>query len=200
MSDNIRAHAKVIKFESKVSTKKTCRKGGINKNKNGSVRNINGKVYVDFMYLGQRLREASGLKWTIENEKEVRKMLDKIMVQIESHEFRFADVFPDSPKKEFYTELEHLLLGRNRNPNQILFKDYIWDWYNLRKKSEGISSRTLGGYKGYIEKYLIPFFGERSFGNFNKNLFDEFIEWAKEQKYRDKAVGNESISTGQSRI
>jgi len=194
MPKNINTNAKVIKFESKQSINSSPRKIGLNKNREGSVRNINGKVYVDFMYLGHRIRESSGLTWNIENAKDVRKQLDRIMVQIESKEFRFAHTFPDSPKKEFFTELEQLLLGRNRNPDQVLFKDYVWDWYKLRKESEGISPRTLCGYKGYIEKYLIPFFGEKSFGSFNKSLFDEFIGWAKEQKFRDKAVGNESIT------
>ena len=34
---------------------------------------------------------------------------------------------------------------------------------------------------------------EKSFGSFNKSLFDEFIGWAKKQKLRKKAVQNESI-------
>jgi integrase len=194
MSDKIRTNAKIIEFESIQSTKKSHRKCGINKNKDGSVRNINGKVYVDFMYLGERVRESSGLKWNSDNEKAVRQMLDKIIVQIDSNEFYFADIFPKSSKRVFFTELEQILLSRNRNPDQVLFKEYIWEWYNLKKDTEAISSRTLGGYKGYIEKYLIPFFGEKSFGSFNKSLFDKFISWAKKQKYRKKPVSNESIS------
>ena len=39
------------------------RKEGLNSNKQGSVRNVNGKVYVDFMYLDERVRESSGLVW-----------------------------------------------------------------------------------------------------------------------------------------
>ena len=77
----------VIQLQTNKNTKKKKRKIGINRNKDGSVRNINGKVYVDFMYLGERVRESSGLKWNDENEKTVRKQLDKIMVYIESGEF-----------------------------------------------------------------------------------------------------------------
>ena len=181
MANKVRTNAKIIEFQPIQSIEKAYRKSGINQNKEGSTRNINNKVYVDFMYLGKRVRESSGLKWNSDNEKAVRKKLDKIMVQIDSNEFYFADVFPKSKKKEFYTELEQLLLERNRNPDQVLFKDYVWDWYKLRKESDGISPRTLGGYKGYIEIYLIPFFGEKSFGCFNKSVFDVFIGWAKQQ-------------------
>jgi integrase len=63
----------------------------------------------------------------------------------------------------------------------------------LRKASDVISVRTLGGYKGYIEKYLIPFFGDKTFGSLNKTVFDEFVSWAKCRKYRDKPVNNESV-------
>jgi len=43
------------------------RKRGINVNKDGSVRNINGKIYVDFYYLGERVRETSGLPYNDSN-------------------------------------------------------------------------------------------------------------------------------------
>ena len=36
------------------------RKSGLNRNKDGSLRNINGKVYIDFLYLGERVREPAG--------------------------------------------------------------------------------------------------------------------------------------------
>ena len=44
-----------------------------------------------------------------------------------------------------------------------------------------------------MDKYLIPFFGEIPFGCFNSSLFEEFMGWSKQQKYRGKSVRNESI-------
>ena len=169
------------------------RKIGINSNKIGSVRNVNGKVYVDFMYLGERVREPSGLKWNEENTKTVRKQLDKIVVSIESGDFRFAEIFPKSKKIDLFTALEEKAYGRNKTPDQVLFKDYVWEWFKLRKASEMISGRTLNGYKGYIDNYLFPFFAEEPFDTFNKIKFDEFVKWAKEKKYRGKGVSNESV-------
>jgi len=185
--------AKVIKLTQTTKRFKKPRKSGLNINKEGSVRKVNGKVYVDLMYMDERVRESSDLVWTEKSAKQVRVQLDKIIVSIKSGTFKFAEVFPKSKKADYFTEKEIQLLGRKKTPDQVTFNDYVWKWYNLLKDSERISERTLGGYRGYIKKYLIPFFGEKSFGSFNKTLFDEFVSWAKKQKYRKKTVSNESI-------
>ena len=49
------------------------RKTGINANKFGSIRKIYGRVYMDFRYLGERVREDSGLNWNDKNVRLVRK-------------------------------------------------------------------------------------------------------------------------------
>lgn len=193
MSNTIGAEAQVIRFPKPDKRCTKPRKSGLNNNKEGSVRKVNGKVYVDFMYLGERARESSGLVWNEKNAKQVREQLDKIVVAIKSDTFRFAQVFPKSKKAEHFTEKEQLLFGLNKTPEQVIFKDYVWTWYNLLKDSGRVTERTLGGYRGYIKKYLIPFFGEKTFGSLNKTVFDEFVSWAKKQKYRGKSIGNESI-------
>jgi len=185
--------AKIIKFPQSGKNSDKARKSGLNRNKEGSVRKVNGKIYVDFMYLGERVRESSGLTWNDKNVKHVREQLDKIIVGIKSDTFRFAEVFPKSKRAEYFAEKERLLFGLNKTPGQVFFKDHVWIWYNLRKASGGISARTLGGYKGYIKKYLIPFFGDKAFGSLNKTVFDEFVFWAKCQKFRGKPVDNESV-------
>ena len=35
--------------------------------------------------------------------------------------------------------------------------------------------RTLWGYKSYLDRYLKPYFGNLSFGGFNKITFTKFI-------------------------
>jgi len=193
MTNSIGQQTKVILFPQPKKRSEKSRKSGINCNKEGSVRNINGRIYVDFMYLGERVRESAKLKWNENNSKFVRKQLDKIIVDIDSGAFSFAEVFPESKNKDYFSEREQQLLERSKTPDQVLFKDHVWKWYNLRKASDGISARTLGGYKGYIEMYLIPFFGDKTFGSLNKTVFDEFVSWAKCRKYRDKPVSNESV-------
>lgn len=85
---------------------KVLRKTGVNHNKKGSVRNINGLVYIDFMYLGERVRESSGLIWNTDNEKLVREQLDRIISAIDSKSLIFAEVFPYSRRKQYFYNKE----------------------------------------------------------------------------------------------
>ena len=95
--------AKVISFPPPEKHPDKPRKSGLNRNREGSVRKVNGKVYVDFMYLGERVRESSGLPWNDKNTKHVREQLDKIIVGIKSGTFRFGKVFPNSKKTDYFT-------------------------------------------------------------------------------------------------
>jgi integrase len=101
--------ALVIPFRRVRKDQSKVRKGGLNKNREGSVRKINGKVYIDFCYMGERVREFSGLVWDEKNAKHVREQLDKIIVSIKSGTFRFAEVFPHSKKRDHFREKENLV-------------------------------------------------------------------------------------------
>ena len=172
----------------------STRKDGINKNRKGSVRNINGNVIVDFYYLGERIREPSGLPWNKKNAKLVRKQLDAIMIAIDKNTFNFAAVFPKSKKSAYFSKKETMIPGRSLLPSSVLFKDYVWEWYNLLKESERVTERTLLGYKSHLTLYLIPFFGERSFDSINAGVLDEFVSWARKQRFRNKTITNKTIN------
>ena len=135
-----RAKAQVIRFPQAEKVKDKPRKTGLNTNKEGSVRKINGKVYVDFIYLGERARESSGLAWNEKNARDVRRQLDKIIVEINSESFRFAKVFPNSKKAAYFTKKEQLLFDLNKTPEQVLFKDYAWPWYNYCKAAGSLET------------------------------------------------------------
>ena len=168
MSNGLNLQSKIIDFPSKSKVDEPARKSGINKNKEGSVRKVNGKVYVDFVYLGERVRESSDLSWNDSNAKHVRDQLDKIIVSIKTGSFKFAEVFPGSKKKDYFAEKERSLFGGNLTPDQVLFKDYTLTWYDLLKDSGRVAERTLWGYKSYIDNYLVPYFGEMSFSEFEQ--------------------------------
>lgn len=170
------------------------RKSGINTNKQGSVRRINGYAYVDFYYLDERVRESSGLPWNLVNEKLVRGQLDRIMMAIENGTFNFATVFPESKKSAYFSKKESMMPGRILLPNSVLFKDYAWEWYNVLKESKRVTDRTLLGYKSHLTLYLVPFFGERSFDNINAGVLDEFVSWARRQRLKNKAISNKTIN------
>lgn len=140
------------------------------------------------------MREASGLPWSEQNAKSVRQQLDKISVAIKSGTFRFHKVFPNSKKRDYFREKEKRYYGESKSPDQLLFKDYAWIWYGLLKDSGRVSERTLLGYKGYINLYLIPFFGNLTFADLNIVTFDKFISWSRKQLNRGKVVSNESIN------
>jgi integrase len=194
MSNSLKSQIKIVVFPSKSKSDEAARKSGINKNREGSVRKINDKVYVDFVYLEERVRENSNLPWNESNIRHVRDQLDKITVAIKSGTFRFTEVFPDSKKKDYFAKKERLLFGGNLSADQVLFKDYTLAWYDLLKDSGRVARRTLWGYKSYIDLYLLPYLGEMSFADLNKSTFDRFVSWAKKQQYRKKPIGNETTN------
>ena len=171
-----------------------ARKSGLNNNRQGSVRNVHNKVYVDFIYLGERVREPSGLSWNRKNEKIVRGQLDRIMMAINTETFNFSSVFPESKKSSYFSRKESMIHGRNLLPNSVIFKDYAWEWYSILKESKRVTDRTLLGYKSHLNLYLIPFFGERPFEAINAGVLDEFVSWARRLRLKGKAISNKTIN------
>jgi integrase len=186
--------ARIIPFPVKKKPSERYRKYDLNRNKEGSVRKMYGKVYVDFIYLGERVRESSGLPWNRENARKVRDQLDRIVVAVKAGTFRFAEVFPESIKREYFADKERLLFGEDRTPEEVLCKDYISEWYVLLKNSGRVTERTLLGYKSHIDLYLQPFFDKLTFAALNANTFDRFIAWARKQRYRKKSVSNATLN------
>ncbi len=193
MADTL-SQAKVAIFPKKKRGLEKPRKAGLNRNREGSVRKINGKVYVDFMYLGERVRECSELGWNEKNAKLVREQLDKIIVAIKSGTFRFAQVFPQSKNRDHFSAKEREAYRLRETPEQVLCKSFFTDWYELLKHSGRVTGRTLFGYKGYLRLYLLPFFGGMTFGDLNEATFNKFIVWAKQQQYRGQSISHATVN------
>ena len=193
MAKSLSLDEKIIIFPQNKTGDVASHKTGLNRNREGSVRKINSKVYVDFMYLGERVRESSQLDWTAENIKHVRGQLDKIVVSIKSGHFRFAEVFPAS-KKNYFNEKERQLYGSGMTPGEVNFGEYAKQWYELLKSSGRVSKRTLWAYNSYIENYLVPYFEKLTFSDLNKATFDQFVLWAKNLRLRGQPIGNETVN------
>src|SRR5665647_3517015 len=118
--------AKVIDFP-KTSKWETRTRGRINAGKSGRVYARGDKLWVDFYYLGDRVREPSGLDDNPGNRTRLRKMLDLIISQIENGVFEFGKSFPHSKKAGYFSRLE----GRTfrRDPKDVLFKEYVDRWW-----------------------------------------------------------------------
>jgi len=185
----------IVVLKSVRKTPKRNRKlNGLNKNRKGSVRKINGMVYIDFQYFDERVRESSTLPWNEKNAKSVREQLDRIHVAIHAGTFRFADVFTNSKKKDYFADKERRLNGYSLTPDQVKIGPYLEEWIELRRGSGSIAGRTLLGYKGLIRNYLKPFFQGNSFGDIDIVALDKFYSWARKQEYRGKEVSNSSLN------
>jgi integrase len=185
---------KVVPFPVKKKPQGKGRKAGLNKNREGSVREVNGKVYVDFMYLDERVRESSGLDWNVKNAKVVREQLDKITVAIKAGTFRYAEVFPNSKSCGHFREKEMEAYRLKATPEQVLCNDFFATWYDLVKNSGKLTGRTLLGYRRYKDLYLVPYFGEKTFADLNATALDKFIFWAKQQKFKGKEISGNTIN------
>lgn len=190
----VASHANVVTFPQRKKRSEKPRKAGLNRNREGSVRKINGKVYVDFIYLDERVRETSGLEWNEKNAKQVREQLDKITAAIKAGTFRFAEVFPESKHREHFAEKERKVYDLKPTPDKVIFRDYAEKWYTLLKDSGRLAGRTLKEYRSYLDHYLLPFFGDKSFSELNAHLFEEFVSWVRKQKLKGEPVCNKSIN------
>jgi integrase len=186
---------RVLSLPTKVGKQDNARKSSINRNKEGSVRRTNGLVYVDFMYLGERVRESSGLRWNEKNARLVREQLDRIMMNIRAGTFRFHETFPASKRRDYFQKQEMLLYGFKKKPEDVRIKEVALQWYDLRRESQRITGRTLLGYKHCLDAYLTPVFGDMTLGQLNSTVFEKFISWARKRKLtKKKSVCNKTIN------
>lgn len=127
--------------------------------KKGRVYCRGGKLWVDFYYLGTRVREPSGLEDTPSNRRKLRKQLDLIVAEIENGIFVFAQRFPHSNRIDQMTMLE----GRTvrRDPGEVIFKDYYEKWWEDMKK--GMSVSQIRDYTSIMKAHHLPYFSNMSF-------------------------------------
>jgi integrase len=188
----------VVKYEPLIERIESRRKElQVNKGTPGSVRKINGKIYLDFRYLGRRVREPyKGLDWDGEKGMfvlQARIELNLIQKGIERGCFVFSEVFPNSAKAKSFTHMEIEMGLRKFRPHEVLVKDYISDWIDdLRHDS--VAGRTLQGYNSNNHNYIIPYWGEMNFAQLRKIKLGEFYDWARDQEIRGEAVSNNSLN------
>jgi len=152
----------------------------LNAGRTGRVYSRNGRLWVDFHYLRQRVRESSGLKDTPANQLKLRKMLDLITAEIENRKFEFAKRFPHSTKKDKFTELE----GRvaTTDPGDVLFGEYKEKWWKEMKP--GMTESQIRDYTSILSYHLLPYFAPRPFSEFNTVLLKKFLAHLKGKKVR----------------
>lgn len=135
-----------------------------------SVRARNGKLVVDFQYMGQRCREQTVLDDTPANHRKLIHAMKKIEAEITLGTFDYGKYFPKSKKvQEFGITKQRIDAARSGAP---LFEDFATTWFNERK----IEWRDSYQRKVQImlDKYLLPFFAEKNVEQINKPDLLEF--------------------------
>lgn len=135
-----------------------------------SIRARNGKLVVDFQYMGQRCREQTVLKDTPANRRKLLQAMEKIEAEITLGTFDYGKYFPKSKKAQLFSaNKERIEAVRSDVP---LFEDFANTWFYERKiewrESYQRKVRTT------IEKYLLPFFAKKNIGNITKPDLLEF--------------------------
>lgn len=155
-------------------------RSGANKGKRGSVFCRSGKLWVDFRYQGHRVREPSGLLDTRANKDLLRKQLDLITVEIDNNLFEFAERFPHSKKKDYFTILEGKTV--RKKPGEILFGDYVKSWWKVM--GPGMSQNQVVDYDSCLRVHVLPYFGKLTFAEITPFLLKKFLAQLKSTRGR----------------
>jgi integrase len=173
----MKQQAEVIEFS---QHRKKRKRNPLNSKNKGSIFNRNGWLWVDFYYLGQRVREPSGLKNTPENQKDLRKQLDLIVAEIENGVFEFAKRFKHSKKKEYFTKLEIGTL--KKDPQDVYFGEYVEKWW--QDMEPGMSASKNRDYTSILKVHLLPNFSPIPFSKLTHVLIKKFVSKMKGKKTR----------------
>jgi len=129
----------------------------------GSIRKRKGSncLFFDFRYMGKRCREQTTLQDTTSNRTKMKKMMDRIEVEIALGSFKYRDYFPASSMLKVFEELE-----QGRPGDTPLFKDFASEWYDemiVEWKESYADTVSLN-----IRVHLNPHFAGKSISHITK--------------------------------
>lgn len=138
----------------------------------GSVRSRpeTGQLFLDFKYQGRRLREQTALPDTPANRKRLVKVLERIETEIAVGSFDYKKTFgkPLPVKSDEVDAEEEQAASAATVPKPATppFKAFAEQWYSEAvvswRRSYSVTQR------GALDKYLIPFFGDKEVGQITK--------------------------------
>ena len=139
----------------------------------GSIRRLESKgtLFMDFRHAGQRLREYTTLADNPGNRKRLQKALDRIEAEIAIGSFDYQKTFgkPLPEKSNEAEESAEASAGTtlpSTKADTPLFRDFANQWFEEAevtwRRSYTITQR------GSLDKYLIPYFGEKAVGQITK--------------------------------
>ena len=130
-----------------------------------TIRERNGKLVVDFRYIGTRCRETTNLEDNAYNRRILKKRLDQLEAEITLGIFEYEKYFPKSKRVElFKTKHTQLITVQTKMP---LFTDFTQLWFEQKKIEWRISHQQK--VQIILKKYLIPIFGKKIISEINKS-------------------------------
>lgn len=156
-----------------------------------SINSRNGKLYVDFRYIGQRCREQTLLADTKPNRKRLENFVSKMEADIQLGSFRYENYFPQSKKLEQFQSLELMRSMNSHKDSSSGFDSFSKVW--LEEKKPEWRDSQISNVEDIFRIYLIPHFGNVPLNTISK---------AKIMTFRGKLVkdGNNGRALSASRI
>jgi integrase len=136
-----------------------------------SIRELNGKLFFDFRYKGQRCREYTAIESNKANRSKMENILIKIEEDIKAERLEYRRYFPnsknaekfDSPsqlKSKVALEIQEAFARNSFRGNTPLFSDFVEQWFN--EFSVGWRRTYLSTVRQIIDSRLIPQFGDKA--------------------------------------
>ncbi|MEZ2692462.1 Arm DNA-binding domain-containing protein [Psychrobacter faecalis] len=156
-----------------------------------SINSRNGKLYVDFRYIGQRCREQTLLTDTKPNRKRLENFVSRMEADIQLGSFRYENYFPQSKKLEQFQSLELMRSTNSHKDSSSGFDSFSKVW--LEEKKPEWRDSQISNVEDIFRIYLIPHFGNVPLNTISK---------AKIMTFRGKLVkdGNNGRTLSASRI
>lgn len=134
-----------------------------------SIRELNGKLFFDFRYKGQRCREYTAVLDNKTNRTKMEKILLKIEEDIEADRFDYRRYFPNSKNADKFdapaTVLNKVSIETQRafarspnTGNTPLFAEFVEQWFN--EFSVGWRRTYISTVRQIVDTRLIPQFGQ----------------------------------------
>lgn len=117
-----------------------------------SIRSRGGKLVFDFSYQGKRCRETTKLKDCPKDKKLAEEILSRIEAEILLGQFEYGKYFPKSKKLTKFQNVSISLKGC------MTYAEFYKLW--LAENSAPWRPATLTTIEGFMDKYILPVFGE----------------------------------------
>ena len=142
-----------------------------------SIRELNGKLFFDFRYKGQRCREYTAIEDNKANRTKMEKILKKIEEDIEADTFEYRRYFPNSKLAEKFENsqairskisqsTQHAFMTAPTAISTPLFSEFVEQWYE--EFSVGWRRTYKSTVRQIITSRLIPTFGDQAVSNIRR--------------------------------